>query len=171
MTEIPEFEWRDQVPSLIPAALRLATRLCGDSELAEDAVQDSLIKLARYGTAFKGQAELSTYFARIVINVCNDLLRQRQRHNEVMLDGDVAVDSELSRPEVVTEQAEQVLRIRQAVERLPERQRNVLVLAVWEQRTTDEIARLLEITVQNVYSTLAAARKQLRHLLKEESVE
>lgn len=165
MADPPEYDWRPQVPDLIPPALSLAFRLCGDRQLAEDSVQEALVKLARYGDGFRGQSELSTYFARIVINACNDQLSQRQQRNEKPLQTETIAGPESASPDFASQQAEQVARIRQAVDQLSERQRNVLVLSVWEQRTPEEIGQLLEMNIQNVYSTLSLARQQLKKLL------
>lgn len=168
MAETIEFDWRNQVPSLIEPALRLAVRLCGDNQLAEDAVQEALMKLARYGTSFNGQSQLSTYFTRIVINVCNDLVGRKRKRNEAQLPSDSIIGSKTNQPEFATQQNERLELIRLAIEKLPERQRNVLVLTVWEQLSPDEIGELLEMKVQNVYATLSLARQHLRQMLNTE---
>lgn len=168
MADSPEIDWRHQVEGLIPPALRLAVRLCGDLQTAEDAVQESLLKMTKYGSGFNGDAQLSTYFTRIVINACNELLASRQKRNETPLDSVCANGPVTTQPDFTSQQTEQVERIRRAVQQLPDRQRNVLVLSVWEMRTAEEIGRLLDMKLQNVYSTLSLARAQLRKLLSEE---
>ena len=55
--------------------------------------------------------------------------------------------------------------IAQHVSRLPERQREVLVFVTYEQMSPQDVAELLGLTIQNVYSNLAAARQQLRKTL------
>lgn len=52
------------------------------------------------------------------------------------------------------------------VSRLPERQREVLVFVAYEQMSPQEVAELLSLTIQNVYSNLSAARQQLRRSLE-----
>jgi RNA polymerase sigma-70 factor (ECF subfamily) len=51
------------------------------------------------------------------------------------------------------------------VSRLPERQREVLVFVTYEQMSPQDVAEVLGLTIQNVYSNLAAARQQLRRTL------
>jgi RNA polymerase sigma factor (sigma-70 family) len=55
--------------------------------------------------------------------------------------------------------------IAQHVSRLPERQREVLVFVTYEQMSPQDVAELLGLTIQNVYSNLTAARQQLRKTL------
>lgn len=55
--------------------------------------------------------------------------------------------------------------IAQHVSRLPERQREVLVFVTYEQMSPQDVAELLGLNIQNVYSNLTAARQQLRKTL------
>ena len=56
----------------IPAMLRFATRLCGNTTDAEDIMQDALLRAARNWRSFRGDAKISTWLFRIVINVFRD---------------------------------------------------------------------------------------------------
>lgn len=56
-------------------------------------------------------------------------------------------------------------RIRAAIDSLPARQRQVMQLLVWQQQSVSEIAEHLQITTQNVYATVSAARKRLKIVL------
>ena len=57
-------------------------------------------------------------------------------------------------------------RVADSMARLPPRQRDVLVLATYENLTTDEIASVLQISNANVHSTLYVARQRMRKLLQ-----
>ena len=166
MADPSDDRWRDRIDELIPIAFRLAVRMCGNAQMAEDAVQDALVKLARFGGSFRGGADLVSYFSRIVMNACNDLLSRKSRQAAVE---DVHLESlpgaERVDPVFQNDQTERVAIIRQAVERLPVRQREVLVLRVWEGKRPDEIGEMLNMNVQNVYATLSLAKQKLRELL------
>src|SRR5262245_11293803 len=56
----------------ITAALRFATRLCGDVHEAEDIVQDALLRATRFRDSFRAESKFSTWLFRIVINVFRD---------------------------------------------------------------------------------------------------
>src|SRR5262245_7253935 len=56
----------------IPAALRLAIRICGDAHGAEDVVQEALLRAAKGHRSFRGEAKFSTWLFRIVINAARD---------------------------------------------------------------------------------------------------
>jgi RNA polymerase sigma-70 factor (ECF subfamily) len=155
-----------RVPDLIPNALKMATRICGDFQMGEDAVQDALIRLAKHGDGFRGEAELSTYFGRIVINSCHDQIakaaKQPSDENHSLAELPCPADND---PAEQNDQAERIQNIRKAVEQLPPRQRDVLVLRTWDQKTPAEISQLLAISVQNVYAQLTLARNRLREIL------
>ena len=67
------------VQSYRDRALSLAIRLVKDSALAEDAVQDAFMKAYRQLSSFRGDAEVSTWFYRIVYTTCLNVLRKERR--------------------------------------------------------------------------------------------
>jgi RNA polymerase sigma-70 factor, ECF subfamily len=148
----------------LPAALRFATRLAGNSHAAEEIVQDALVRVLRGWPSFRGEATFRTWFFRIVINVFRDSQRKRASTAEVPLDANTAepLDAPDARPQQAAMTAELERRIAQEVSRLPPRQREVLVLSVYEGMSTREVADLVGISESNVYSTLSAARGRLK---------
>lgn len=167
-SEVPQPpDWSQEIRQYLPMGLRLATRFCGDATMAEDLLQDALLKAARSRHRFAGQCSPSTWLNRIVINVCRDWLRSRKRAQPSAIPWDESMASveDVSRVEA----RETRERLWHAVQTLPERQRDVIVLSVWQQMSTEEVAEALEISVQNVYSNLSAARQQLQSRLKNES--
>jgi RNA polymerase sigma-70 factor (ECF subfamily) len=145
----------------LPAALRFAIRLTGDRESAEDVVQDALVRAARGWPAFRGEAAFRTWFSRIVINAFRDRLRRPPL--ETM--ADEMPDDGAREPLAAVLAGELSEIIARHVSALPPRQREVLVLSVYEQFTPAQVAAVLEISEANVYSTLHLARQRLKSQL------
>jgi RNA polymerase sigma-70 factor (ECF subfamily) len=139
------------------AAQRFAIRLTGDPHAAEDLVQDALLKAHRNWQSFRGESRFTTWLFRIVINCFRDRVA---RPAEPI--GDDAPDRPGRDP--ATEAAAKELGeiVAGEVSRLPPRQREVIVLIVYEQMSIAEAAGVLEISQQNVRTTLHLARQRLR---------
>lgn len=158
-----EPNWSEEVRRYLPAGLKLAVRLCGEPQMAEDLLQEALLRVARHRHQFRGDCAPATWIGRILINVCRDWQRRRvrQQASTPLLEGqDVAPLVPI--PMEVQEQQD---RLRRMVQQLPQRQQEVFVLRIWQEMSPDEIAETLEISVQNVYANLSAARKQLQSWL------
>lgn len=140
--------------------VRLSYVLCGDRGKAEDATQEALTRLyLRWGRI----DEPLPYARRSVINATNDQWRRsgrrenRERHAAglppempALLD-DLVVDRD---------------RLVQALRRLPEGQRTVIVLRYWHQLSESETAQVLGNSVGTVKSQAARALVRLRHELE-----
>ncbi len=150
----------------LPAALRFATRLTGDADRGEDLVQESLLRVVRRWASFRGEAEFRTWLFRIVINVFRDRLRVSTfpalSIDETELE---TVDTSNPEPPAMVMAAELERLVAQEISRLPHRQREVLVLIVFEGMSSSEVAKVVGISVGNVHSTLSAARSRLRDRL------
>ncbi|HEX5442501.1 MAG TPA: sigma-70 family RNA polymerase sigma factor [Pirellulales bacterium] len=147
----------------LPAALRFAVRLTGDADEAEDLVQDALVRVTRGWAAFRGEANFRTWLFRIVVNAFRDRLRRPRME---ILDKDVD-DLRGAGPAQAALQRELGELVAQNVSRLPPRQREVLVLTMYEQLPAREVATVLGISEANVYSSLHQARARLRKELAE----
>lgn len=147
----------------LPAALRFATRLTGDPERAEELVQEALLRVVRSWATFRGEAAFRTWFFRIVINVFRDRLRALST-DEIQFDEnqtDLIDLTDAGPPQAAM--AEELGRlVAKEVSRLPPRQREVLVLIVFEGLSVREVAEVIHISEANVHSTLSAARTRLK---------
>ena len=65
-----------------PRMKSLAANLLGNAEDAEDAVQETFLKVYRGAGGFKGSSAASTWAFRILLNTCYDAMRRRRRHPE-----------------------------------------------------------------------------------------
>lgn len=153
--------WDDLFRQQIPDALRLAIRLTGNTHDAEDVVQESFLRAARGKDSFRGECSLRTWISRIVVNVFRTWITKRPRCESLMEDPAENTQTHEHR----TEQTERAELVARHVSRLPERQREVIVFCVYENMAASDVADLLGISVQNVYSNLSAAQRQLRESL------
>ncbi|XVX22199.1 RNA polymerase sigma factor SigM [Actinomycetota bacterium] len=136
----------------------LALRTTGDRELAADAVQDAFISAFRRADSYRGDAALTTWLHRIVVNACLDRLRRVKPVSPLP-------DREL--PELTDrhDQALTRLVVQDALAQLPEPQRLALVLVDMEGRSVAEAAAILEVAEGTVKSRCSRGRATLAQLL------
>jgi len=142
----------------------LARNLLGNPIDAEDAVQETFLKVQRGIASFRGQSSFVTWTFRILVNTCHDARRSRMRKKEVAND-----DSEESpRPEPRAPSAHPSLRLalERALTTLTQHQRDVFLLYEVEGFRHAEIAATLEITEAASKNTLFQAKKNLRQILE-----
>lgn len=145
----------------LPAAHRFAIRLTGDVDLAEDVVQDALVRASAGWRTFRGGSSPQTWLFRVVVNAFRDQLRRSGRAESEDLPGDVG-DVRTPGPPSLSSTRELGEIVARAVATLPPRQREVLVLTAYEGRSAPEVAALLGVSEQNVRTTLHLAREKLR---------
>jgi RNA polymerase sigma-70 factor (ECF subfamily) len=140
-------------------ALRLARRILGNEALAEDIVQDALLRVWTNAPRWRPEAAFRTWLYRVVVNLC---LNAKRRSPDLPLDAAdhvadpaAAVDSQL-------EARERDRQIAAAIGTLPERQRAAIVLSYQEGLSNAEIAAVLETSVSSVETLLVRARRTLR---------
>jgi RNA polymerase sigma-70 factor (ECF subfamily) len=135
--------------------LHTAFRMLGRQQDAEDAVQETFLKLYRGIRHYKSGSKFSTYFFRILINCCHDILRKRGS----------AVSAEFD-PSVLADHPSQDLGLRvsiqEAISSLPERIRICFVLFAVEGLRMDEIAQILGVRIGTVKASIHRARAKLR---------
>jgi RNA polymerase sigma-70 factor, ECF subfamily len=141
----------------------IAGNLLGSASDAEDAVQESFLKIYRGAASFRGGSRLSTWIYRILLNTCYDLMRRRQRRPEGSTPSD-ASDARLDLPAVGPDHPLR-LELEDSVSRLPERPRAVFLLAAVEGLSHAEIGEILGISEATSRTLLFEARRQLQRLL------
>ncbi len=136
--------------------LRTARRILGRHEEAEDAVQDTFLKLHRYIGNFRTGSTFSTYLFRILINNCNDILRKRgAARPESTSEVDIPVHSGHEERHALEE----------AVAALPAQMKNCFVLCAVEEFSYEEAAEMLGVHIGSVKASVHRARKKLRDWL------
>jgi RNA polymerase sigma-70 factor, ECF subfamily len=143
----------------------VARNLLGSASEAEDAVQDTFLKIQRSIASFRGQSSFVTWSFRILMNTCYDARRSRMRKKEVAHD---EPDETPTRPELRAASAHPTLRIalERAVSQLTRHQRDVFLLYEVEGFRHSEIASTLEISEAASKNTLFQAKKTLRRMLE-----
>jgi len=142
----------------------LARNVLGNSVDAEDAVQETFLKVQRSIASFRGQSSFVTWTYRILINTCYDARRSRLRKKEVANED----SEETPRPEPRAPGAHPALRmaLERALAKLTRHQRDVFLLYEVEGFRHAEIAAMLEMTATASKNTLFQAKKNLRLMLE-----
>jgi RNA polymerase sigma-70 factor, ECF subfamily len=155
--------------------LMLARRLLGNQEDARDALQEILIQVDQSMPKFKGESSLYTWAFRLATNCClNYKRRLGRRKSYAPLDQGLR-DAVLlpiaqadNNPDTSCRARFRTHVVEQALVKLPETQRAVLVLSDLEDMTASEIAQVLQISVNVVKSRLRRARAALKRIVEKD---
>ena len=151
----------------------VALRTTGDPEEAADALQDAMVSAFRRAGSFRGDAAVTTWLHRIVVNACLDRLRRRVVRataplpDEEHYDGGVHPSSEAGDPEESAVRKDRAERLLAALATLPPEQRAALVLVDMHGFPVEEAAAVLEVPPGTVKSRCSRARARLLPLLEE----
>src|SRR5581483_7713246 len=139
-------------------------RMLGSAFDAEDAVQETLLRAWRNREGFEGRASVQTWLYRIATNVCLDMLRgakRRARPMDLRPAGTAVLPQDGDPAEIAATRESVRLAFVAALQRLPARQRAVLILRDVLDWQASEVAALLETSVASVNSALQRARASL----------
>ncbi|GIL09428.1 MAG: RNA polymerase subunit sigma-24 [Chloroflexota bacterium] len=158
---------------------RFAHRLIGQSWAEDDIVQDVFMSLLQHLDRVDPARGVRPYIFRMVRNRCYDELRRQGRYETVPIDDEPAEDggtvATLEAPDSQPDDAAHwlmlQLEVREAMEALPEPQRQALILFAEEELSYAEIAEVLGTNIGTVKSRLFHAKKALRRLLRPETVQ
>jgi RNA polymerase sigma-70 factor (sigma-E family) len=145
--------------------VRLAMLLVDDRETAEDVVQDAFAALHRRWSGLKSEAAAVPYLRSCVVNGARSVLRRRRTVRSRWLEPPGTADPSDSSLLLAAEH-EAVLA---ALRRLPERQREVIVLRYWSELPEADIAAALGISVGAVKSSASRGRDAIAAMLSQES--
>ena len=161
-----------------PMLYRISRSILKDDAEAEDAVQDAYFRAYREIGAFRGDAKLSTWLARIVINESLARLRQRKRTPAIVtIEADAgrngavdaaAVEDDGDRPESEALRSEMRRLLERSIDALPSAFRTVFVLRALQELTVEETAAALDIPPATVRTRFFRARSLLRKALSRE---
>lgn len=144
---------------LAPRLLGFCNRMLRDLAEAEDVVQEAMLRLWKMAPDWQpGGAKLSTWVFRVASNLCTDRLRKRRG---VGLDEIAEPEDDRPGAEAQLLQAERLDALDAALDSLPDRQRQAVILRHIEGLTNPEIAVVLEITVEAVESLTARGKRGL----------
>lgn len=137
----------------------VALRTLGDREEAADALQDALLSAYRAANRFRGEAAVTTWLHRIVVNACLDRIRRRQARPTVPLPesgpNEPATDTDRDTP----------LMVRAALDELSADQRAALILVDIQGYPVTDAAEILGVAEGTIKSRCARGRARLAVLL------
>lgn len=159
-----------------PRLLAVARRMMPGEHDAEDALQDAMLSAFKNLGKFDGQSLLSTWLHRVVVNACLMRLRTKRRRPETSIDSMLPgfePDGQRARaggswkplPESGIEREGTRLRVRRAIDELPDGYREVILLRDIEGLDTQQAAEALGLSAAAVKTRLHRARQALRELL------
>jgi RNA polymerase sigma-70 factor (ECF subfamily) len=146
----------------------VAIRTLGEPEEAADALQEAFISAFRRADSFRGDAKVTTWLHRIVVNACLDRIRRRQVRATDPLPEDEDRAAELAGPmqQDPAEVRERRLDVLNALKQINEDQRAALVLVDMEGYSIEEAASILDCAPGTVKSRCARGRAKLLPLLR-----
>lgn len=144
----------------LPRMLALAQRMLGDAAEAEDVAQEAMLRAWRQAPRWEaGKARFDTWLHRVGLNLCYDRLRRRR---EIVTEAPPDRPDEGPAPDRGLLAADVGARVNAALARLPDRQREALVLCHYQELTNIEAAALMEVSVEALESLLSRGRRALR---------
>jgi len=157
--------------------LATARRFLNNEHDAQDAVQEAFVSAFRALDKFNGEAKLSTWLHRIVVNAALLQLRSKKCRGEQPIDKLLPhfdhegewIDDQLDwtdAAETILERRDSREMVRRCIERLPGKYRSVLLLRDIEELDTDETARCLAVSANTVKVRLHRARQALKTLIE-----
>jgi RNA polymerase sigma-70 factor (ECF subfamily) len=147
-------------------------RQCWDAVLAEDCLQEIFMRIWRAAPNWKATAKVSTWVFTIARNFwINEAARARKRPtplNPVAGPDQAGLPEEVDEttPDAPAQLAEQAQQIKEAIDRLPDHEREVVLLHQYQNFPYQEIADILEIPLGTVKSRMNSALNRLRKLLE-----
>ncbi len=145
------------------ALLGVARGLLGTSEAAVDAVQETWVRVIRYGHSFNGRSSFKTWVYRIAVNRCRDLASKGRKDKTASPTVLETLPERGAAPS-----AERDRQLHAAVAGLPEKLREIILLCYHEGLTHEQAADVLDVPVGTLKSRLHAALTELRKRLGNE---
>jgi len=157
----------------------IAFRIVRNYEDANEVAQDTFVKVYQHLADFRGESAFTTWVYQIVTNLSRNRVRYNQRrHKDDSVSMDASNDDEDGQPHIqmadpahtpdkVASVNEQSRVIDEAMNKLSDAHREVLVLRVSQDLSYEEIATVLECSLGTVKSRIARAREELQKVLSE----
>jgi len=147
----------------LPRLLGLAQRMLGDPAEAEDVAQETFLRIWRQAPNWRtGQAKFDTWLHRVALNLCFDRLRRRR---EIPTKEPPEQLDEGPAPDRALEAHDTGKRVGAALAKLPDRQREAVVLCHYQELGNIEAAAVMGVTVEALESLLSRGRRALRAAL------
>lgn len=152
-------DFLDEMTDCIPALRRYARALTRNADHADDLVQDCLERAIRKRRLFRPAGPLQAWLYKMLLNLYRNDRRGRQRQGEAM-----PLDTLTVEPASLPAQPGRIAlaEMSRAIDRLPDEQREALLLVVLDAMSYEEAAAILSIPIGTLMSRLGRARAALR---------
>lgn len=145
----------------------IAWRMLGDKEDAQDAAQETFLRVYKHLNKFDPEQDFAAWLYRIAVNVCRDLARKRGRGNPTSFEaereaGTLKEPASSHNTEHSAMHAQERAIVVRALAMLSEKERAAIVLRDLEGLPTDEVARILGSTPTTVRSQISTARVKIK---------
>jgi RNA polymerase sigma-70 factor, ECF subfamily len=155
------------------AAQRYAYRVFRDRQISEDVSQELFLKLYRNASRYEPAGKFTTFFYKVLNNLCLDTLRRMNRKSlpdfqsfeNPVLDG-MPEPEDRGAPESAARSGEERRLVRDAIRKLPTMQQKVIVLRELEELKYREIADVLDLSLNEVKVLIHRGRKALLKILE-----
>ena len=137
--------------------------LGGRQDLAVDAIQETWVRVIRFGSSFTGRSSFKTWLYRIAINQCRNIRKKSNANDQANAIDEEAI--ERTAEERLVEKIETNHRLQRAVDDLNDDRRMVLLLCYHREMTHELAAEILEIPLGTLKSRLNSALNELRQKL------
>lgn len=166
-----ERDFREIISRYRPRILSICLRMLKNSTEATEAAQDTFVKIYFHLRDYDPEKDFGSWAASIAINECRDRLRKRSRFSQTFRElTDRDVDLAQSRADKDYESKRRVQIVEKAIDLLPEKLKEVLVLKAYSEYSYEEIAEILKIKTGTVMSRLFRAREKLTEILEKENL-
>lgn len=159
-------EFKAELTALIPQMRAFARNLCGNATRADDLVQEALMKAWKARDSFIEGSNLRSWVFTILRNVFYS--EQRRAWRSQPLDQEVAEATLVANED--PSEALELLALRNAMNRLPEDQKEALILIAAGGLPYEEVAEICGCAVGTIKSRVSRARKALEEILEERDV-
>ncbi|MGH1464915.1 MAG: RNA polymerase sigma factor [Cognatishimia sp.] len=148
---------------LTPKVFGHAYRMLGDRAEAEDVTQDALVRLWKLAPDWRqGEAKVTTWLYRVVANLCTDRLRKQRG---VALDAIPEPEDDAASAAEMMQHKARVDALQEALNTLPDRQKQAVILRHIEGMANPEIAEIMQIGIEAVESLTARGKRALAKVL------
>jgi RNA polymerase sigma-70 factor (ECF subfamily) len=147
--------------------LTLAKGLLNEQQAAEDIVHDVFVSFARACRKFQLTGSLRSYLATCVCNRIRDRIRAQTRKDQIIESANPAI-LDATNPQQYAIEAEQLMRLRKALTRIPYQQREAVLLHLKGDMTFKEIAKLQGVSISTIHGRYRYGLDKLRSLLNGE---
>ncbi|MCB0280169.1 MAG: sigma-70 family RNA polymerase sigma factor [Calditrichaeota bacterium] len=137
-------------------------KMVQNREIAEDIFQDTFIKVIHYGKDYKEQGKFHSWIFNIAHNLCRDFWRKKSTQNEYV--DETLLDQDIDQNQSALDQlyeSENKEWLETAIDRLPEKQKEVVLLYVYSEMSFKDIADMLKCSINTVLGRMHYAKQKL----------